>query len=76
VVSCHAKDVRLTRQFPSGLEECPPGQGGVDYATYLRELAKLPHEPPLMLEHLPGPAEYDAARGHLLALADRLGLSF
>jgi L-ribulose-5-phosphate 3-epimerase UlaE len=53
-----------------------PGTGAIDYETYLRRLARLPHCAPLMLEHLPNAEEYDQAREHLLGLGQRMGLRF
>jgi sugar phosphate isomerase/epimerase len=52
-----------------------PGTGGLDYATFLRELHKLPGTP-LMLEHLPNAEEYDQAAAHIRSVAKQLGLSF
>jgi hypothetical protein len=38
------------------------GKAQVDDATYLRQLAKLPVDAPLMLEHLQAPEEYSEGR--------------
>jgi sugar phosphate isomerase/epimerase len=58
--SCHAKDLEwligLGVQF--NFRETIPGRGQIDYTTYLKELANLPHQAPLMLEHLKTPEEY------------------
>lgn len=75
VMSCHAKDVKLTSKFIVELVECPPGQGGLDYRTYLTELGRLPTEVPLMLEHLETPEQYQHARDHILGLARELGMT-
>ncbi len=75
IVSCHAKDLKLRSDLALHLDEVPLGQGAMDYRTYLSELDKLPHAPPLMLEHLK-PEQYPAARDHLLALGRELGLTF
>ena len=53
-----------------------PGTGAFDYLTYLKELAKLPQRPPLMLEHLSTAEEYDAARRHILEVGQKAGLEF
>lgn len=76
IVSCHAKDVRMTGLYPVGLEECPPGDGGLDYGTFLAQVAGLPQRPPVMLEHLQTPQQYAAAREHLLGVARRVGVDF
>jgi sugar phosphate isomerase/epimerase len=75
IKSCHAKDILLQTKLTTHLDEVRPGQGGLDYATFLRELSKLPGTP-LMLEHLPNAEEYDKAAEHIRGVARELGLSF
>ncbi|MHC5053490.1 MAG: sugar phosphate isomerase/epimerase family protein [Planctomycetota bacterium] len=67
--SCHAKDVALGRELPVHLDEVRPGEGGLDYGAFLRELAKLPADTPLMLEHLKTAEEYAAAAEHIRSVA-------
>jgi sugar phosphate isomerase/epimerase len=74
IVSCHAKDLVWDVEMNVHFREVRPGAGTLDYSTYLRGVADLPRQPPLMLEHLPNEAEYDLARRHLLALAASIGL--
>ena len=38
--------------------------------------AGLPHNPPLMIEHLPKPEDYVAAAAHIVAVGKQEGLSF
>ncbi len=76
IVSCHAKDLTWDVEMNVHFREVCPGQGSLDYATYLRRLAELPQEPPLMIEHLKGAAEYDRAREHILKAGKDLGLRF
>jgi sugar phosphate isomerase/epimerase len=73
--SCHAKDIILRPQFMTHLDEVRPGTGGLDYATFLRELSKLPGTP-LMLEHLSTAEEYAQAADYIRAVAKQVGLSF
>lgn len=75
IVSCHAKDIVLN-EYKIGvhLDEIIPGRGVLDYATYLRELNRLP-DVPLMLEHLVD-GEYALARDHIFAVGDAIGISF
>jgi sugar phosphate isomerase/epimerase len=75
IKSCHAKDILLSAKLTTHLDEVRPGEGGLDYATFLRELSKL-GEVPLMLEHLPNAAEYEKAAGHIRGVAKAEGLSF
>jgi sugar phosphate isomerase/epimerase len=76
IVSCHAKDLRWNVEMNVHFVEVRPGAGSIDYGTYLRGLAGLSQQPPLMLEHLPNAGEYDLGRQHLMELGGRLGLRF
>jgi hypothetical protein len=48
----------------------------VDYRAYLAELAKLPADAPLMLEHLKTAEEYDEGKRYIMKVAGELGLAF
>ncbi len=76
IVSCHAKDITLRNKLSLHLDEVRLGTGNLDYKTYLTELSRLPHELPLMLEHLSSAEEYTLARDHLLSLGKELGIPF
>jgi len=75
IKSCHAKDIKMLPGFPVNLQECQPGLGKLDYATYLREASKLSPSPPLMLEHLEEPEEYRDAAQYIRSVARSIGLS-
>ena len=75
IVSCHAKDIILHHQAALHFDEVMIGDGVLDYATYLRELDRLPGDVPLMLEHLEG-AEYATARDRLVAIGRAVGVAF
>ena len=75
IVSCHAKDLTWDVEMNIHFREVRPGAGSMDYTRYLRRLAALPQQPPLMLEHLPNAEEYDKGRQYLIALGQRLGIS-
>ena len=68
IKSCHAKDIILRDYLTVHLDECPPGTGVLDYATYLRELAKLDEDIPLVMEHM-APGEYPAAADYIRGVA-------
>lgn len=77
IVSCHAKDIVLqggpgTISFH--LDEVPPGEGNLDYAAYVTEIAKLGGEVPLMLEHFDVPG-YKRGLAHIKAVARVAGLA-
>jgi len=76
IVSCHAKDVAWVPSSQVHFKEVIPGHGVIDYATYLRELSRLPIDVPLMMEHLRSAAQYDDGRSYIQGVAHELGLSF
>jgi len=75
IKGCHAKDVILQDTLTTHLDEACPGQGGLDYAVYLTELAKLDPDIPLMLEHMKKEDEYLAGAGYVRSVASQVGIS-
>ncbi|MDF3057976.1 MAG: sugar phosphate isomerase/epimerase [Rariglobus sp.] len=73
--SCHAKDIVLRDHLTVHLDECRPGAGVLDYATYLRELSRLDPDTTLRIEHLAA-EDYPMAADHLREVAARNNLSF
>jgi sugar phosphate isomerase/epimerase len=73
IKSCHAKDIRLEPELTTHLNEVRPGLGGLDYAVYLSELAKLDGVP-LMLEHLETGVEYQKAARFIRTVAHSLDI--
>ena len=57
------------------LDETRPGTGNLALDVLLTQLATLDPDLPVMLEHLPTDAEYDAAAAHVRAVAHSLGLA-
>ena len=76
IVSCHAKDLTWDVEMNIHFREVAPGKGRLDYVTYLQRLARLPRNPPLMLEHLATAEEYTGAREHILSVGRHAGLTF
>ena len=76
IVSCHAKDLTWDIEMNVHFREVGPGKGSMDYTTFLRRLARLPQNPPLMLEHLASAQEYTAAREHIFKVGSEAGLTF
>lgn len=76
VTSCHAKDLTWPPEMNLHFVETVPGRGDFDYAPYLTGLAQLPQQPPLMLEHLKTPEEYEEGAAHIRKVAGELGLTF
>ncbi|MFH1268616.1 MAG: TIM barrel protein, partial [Planctomycetota bacterium] len=76
IVSCHAKDIAWEVGMQVHFREVTLGEGELDYTTYLKRLAALPGDVPLMIEHMQGPEEYDKSRRHLFELGEKIGVSF
>jgi sugar phosphate isomerase/epimerase len=76
IVSCHAKDLTWDVEMNVHFREVAPGKGSLDYTTYLKRLAALPQNAPLMLEHLATAEDYTGAREHIFEVGGKAGLSF
>jgi len=76
IASCHAKDLTWDVEMNVHFREVAPGKGSLDYTTYLKRLAKLPQNPPLMIEHLSTAEEFAGAREHIFEVGRKAGLSF
>jgi sugar phosphate isomerase/epimerase len=76
IVSCHAKDLTWDIEMNLHFREVPLGEGTLDYTTYLKRLAALPADVPLMIEHMKGAEEYDKCRRYLFDLAPKIGVRF
>jgi sugar phosphate isomerase/epimerase len=76
IVSCHAKDLVWDVEMNVHFREVGPGQGKMDYATWLKGLAALPGDVPLMMEHLASVKDYDAPRQYLFELGPKVGVRF
>ena len=74
IVSCHAKDLRWEVEMNVHFREVPLGAGSLDYATYLKRLAALPHDVPLMMEHLSTAAEYEQSQKYVREVAGKAGV--
>jgi sugar phosphate isomerase/epimerase len=75
IKSCHGKDILLQTKLTTHLDEVRPGLGGLDYATFLKELSKRPGVP-LMLEHLPNAEEYRLAAEYVRGVGKKAGVPF
>jgi sugar phosphate isomerase/epimerase len=68
VKSCHAKDIILSDQLTTHLDECRPGLGELDYPVYLECLKALDEDTPLMLEHMTQEIDYIEGMKYLQSL--------
>jgi len=76
VASVHAKDLTWDVEMAVHFREVRNGLGTIDHGVFLAEHARHAPDAPIMLEHLPGEAEYDAARDHVRSAGERIGLRF
>lgn len=76
IASCHAKDLTWDIEMNIHFREVTLGTGSLDYETFLKRLAALPGDVPLMIEHMANAEEYDKSRRHLLELGSKIGVSF
>jgi len=76
IVSCHAKDLTWDVEMNVHFREVVLGTGSLDYATYLRRLAELPGDSPLMIEHLSGEEEYARSREYVFEIGRECGVAF
>lgn len=75
VSSCHAKDLAWQPEMNVHFVEVIPGRGELDYRAYLRNLAAIPADAPLMLEHLKNAAEYDEGAAYIRKVAAESGVA-
>jgi sugar phosphate isomerase/epimerase len=76
IVSCHAKDLEWVPELNLHFVEVIPGWGSIDYGVYLRNLAKMQVDAPLMLEHLKTAEEYDEGKRYIQKVAAQNGVTF
>jgi sugar phosphate isomerase/epimerase len=69
LVAVHAKDIELCPDLITHLNEVRPGLGHLDYTTFLKSLATLRGDIPIMLEHLEGEEEYRLAASYIRTVA-------
>ena len=75
IKSVHAKDILISDQLTTHLDEARPGMGHLDYRTFLREMDKLPADVPFMLEHLPTEEDYLESARYVRSVAAELNIS-
>jgi sugar phosphate isomerase/epimerase len=76
IVSCHAKDLQWVPELNVHFLEVVPGRGSLDYGEYLRQIARLPVDAPLMLEHLKTPEEYAEGQAYIQKVGRETGITF
>jgi sugar phosphate isomerase/epimerase len=77
IVSVHAKDIRWDpKHMFLKFDEVYPGDGVLDYDTFLRRLSKLGPDMTVYCEHLSTEGDYAIAFARIHYLARRAGLEF
>ena len=76
IMSCHGKDTLLAPASITHINEGRPGTGILDWKTFLRGVAALPQNPPIMMEHLQTQEEYLQARDYIFAQGREIGITF
>ncbi|MGH9810111.1 MAG: sugar phosphate isomerase/epimerase, partial [Terriglobia bacterium] len=76
IMSCHAKDLHWVTELNVHFLEVIPGRGEIDYRPYLRGIADMPTEAPLMLEHLKTAEEYDEGQRYIRKIAGEISVKF
>lgn len=75
IVTMHLKDIALKEDsLTVAFDEVLLGTGGIDYAVFMEEAAKLPADTPAMLEHLETEDEYDKAAEAVVRFAESIGM--
>ena len=72
IFACHAKDIALKDSLQPVLYQVEPGQGTMDYDTYLARLSRLKWPRTLFLEHLAA-ERYPDVKRFIVETADRVG---
>lgn len=75
ILSCHAKDIKLSGKLTVHLDECRPGLGELDYETYLKCMSKLDEKACMMLEHMTEEIDYIKAAEYIKGLAKHLDIT-
>ena len=76
IVSAHAKDIRWIPEMNIHFQECMIGEGEIDYGTYLKRLATLKQDVPLMIEHMKNAEEYERCKLRIFEVGRAHGVSF
>jgi sugar phosphate isomerase/epimerase len=74
VISCHAKDIWLENQLTVHLNERVPGDGFLDYRTYIERVNRLGGDVAFMLEHLHSREDLDRGLAFVRKTAAELGI--
>ena len=72
IVSCHAKDILQGDPKTVNLTEVPPGEGILDYRTFIARAQRLSPDLPIIIEHLDTQQQYEQAAAYIRGIADEV----
>jgi len=78
VVSCHAKDLHygsMVQLRHVNFVEVIPGQGVLDYRTFLKRAEGVSPNLPLIMEHLPSAEDYGKGAKYIRGVAREIGVT-
>lgn len=78
VVSCHAKDIyygSVVQLRHVNFIEVVPGEGVLDYRTFLKRAEKISPNLPVIMEHLPKAEDYAKGAAYIRSVARETGLT-
>jgi sugar phosphate isomerase/epimerase len=76
IVSCHAKDLyygSMVNLRHVNFVEVVPGQGILDYRTFLRRVEQVSPSLPVIMEHLPSAEDYARGAAYIREIAKQIG---
>ncbi|MFC1692331.1 sugar phosphate isomerase/epimerase family protein [Candidatus Latescibacterota bacterium] len=74
IIAAHAKDTYvLPNRMSAYITEVVPGEGILDYETYLVRLSRLSYPRPLLIEHIPE-KKYPEAKEYIEKTAEKTGV--
>jgi sugar phosphate isomerase/epimerase len=78
IVSCHAKDLyygSVVQLRHVNFVEVVPGQGVLDYRTFLKRAEEISPNLPLIMEHLPKAEDYTKGAEYIRGVAREIGVT-
>jgi sugar phosphate isomerase/epimerase len=76
IVSCHAKDLyygSMVQLRHVNFVEVIPGEGVLDYRTFLKRAEQISPDLPVIMEHLPRAADYAKGAAYIRKVAGEIG---
>jgi sugar phosphate isomerase/epimerase len=78
IISCHAKDLTygsVAQLRHVNFVEVVPGEGALDYRTFLKRAEEISPDLPVIMEHLPNPEDYAKGAKYIRSVAKEIGVT-